>query len=211
MAKLFSSKWLNFFSQCNERKNWLILTLKVESLAELKFDKTFYVKMTQFLLSVHREKKLSHFDPKSWVIGRNKIRPSKVSNWRIFESIRLSMFSQFGSQCWVNLTLIIESIKPFKAGVHLRCESEINVESWGLSSVHTPESSLDICQRAFLTVVDTVHPDVWDYCTISSPRIAYSGRAERKMNVESCFLACGHATESTLWHSWGLCLRASLT
>ena len=29
--------------------------------------------MTQFFRSVHREKKLSHFDPKSWVTGGTKI------------------------------------------------------------------------------------------------------------------------------------------
>ena len=60
-------------------------------------------------LSVHWEKKLSHFDLKSWVTGRIIIRPGKVSNWKIFESIWLSMLSQFDSQCWV-LTLIAETI-----------------------------------------------------------------------------------------------------
>ena len=32
--------------------------------------------MIQFFLSVHREKKLSHFDLKSWVTGGIKIRPN---------------------------------------------------------------------------------------------------------------------------------------
>ena len=76
-----------------ERKKYSHLTNKVESLAELKFDpakwvtgeylsqidstlrveltqhwdSTFKVKMTQFFLSVHWEKKLSHLDLKSWV------------------------------------------------------------------------------------------------------------------------------------------------
>ena len=58
-----------FFSQCTDRKNLVILTWKGESLAELKFDQTFQVKLTQFFLSVHREKKLSHFDLKSGVTG----------------------------------------------------------------------------------------------------------------------------------------------
>ena len=75
--------------------------------------------MTQLFLSMHREKKLSHFDLKGWVSGGIIIRPGKVSNWRIFESIAwtlnlesiwLSMLSQFDSQCWVNLTLNVESI-----------------------------------------------------------------------------------------------------
>ena len=60
--------------------------------------------------TIHREKKLSHFDPKSWVTGGTEIRSGKMGNWRIFESIRLSMLSQFDSQCWVNLTLNVESI-----------------------------------------------------------------------------------------------------
>ena len=39
-------------------------------------DSTFKVKMTQFFLSVHREKKLSHLDLKSWVSGGIKIQPN---------------------------------------------------------------------------------------------------------------------------------------
>ena len=31
VTQLLRSKWLNFFSRCTERKNWVILTLKVES------------------------------------------------------------------------------------------------------------------------------------------------------------------------------------
>ena len=82
--------------------------------------------MTQFFLSVHREKKLTYFDLKSWVTGGTKIWPGKVNNWRIFESIWLSCvesiwlscvepiwlstLSHLDSQCWVNLTLNVESI-----------------------------------------------------------------------------------------------------
>ena len=33
-----------------------------------------------------------------------------MGNWRIFESIWLSMLTQFDSQCWVNLTPNVESI-----------------------------------------------------------------------------------------------------
>ena len=90
-----------FFAQCTERNNWVILTVKVESLAELKFDL------------------------KSWVTGGIIIRPGKMSNWKIFESNGLSMLSQsdfdvesiwlsmlihHDSQCWVNLTLNVESV-----------------------------------------------------------------------------------------------------
>ena len=55
-----------FFAQCNERNNWVILTLKVEALAELKFDPTFQVQMTQFFifsLSAPKEK-IESFWPK---------------------------------------------------------------------------------------------------------------------------------------------------
>ena len=59
-------------------------------------------------LSVHQEKKIRHVDLKSWVTGEIIIRPSKVSNWimyesiwlSIVESIWLSMLSQFDSQYW---------------------------------------------------------------------------------------------------------------
>ena len=51
-----------------------------------------------------------------------------------------------------------------RPGVHLRSESEINVESCFLSSGHTTESTLGqfrhLCQKASPTVVDIVHPDV---------------------------------------------------
>ena len=98
------------FAQCNERNNWVLLTLKVESLVELKFDPTFKAKMTQFFSQCTDRKKMSHFDLKSWDTGGIIIRPGKVSNWRKFESIWLSMLSQLDSQCWVNLTLNVESI-----------------------------------------------------------------------------------------------------
>ena len=47
----------------DSEKNCVIMSLIVESLLELKFDPTSQVKMTQFFLSVHREK--SHIDLKS--------------------------------------------------------------------------------------------------------------------------------------------------
>ena len=71
---------------------------------------------------------------------------------------------------WVWMTLSLENQKLpeiwsiLKAGVHLRSESDINVENWGLPSVQDPESSLGEfwgkCQRAPLTLVSTVHPDI---------------------------------------------------
>ena len=75
--------------------------------------------------TIHREKKLRHFDLKSWVTGGTKIRPCKVGNWEYLsqfnsqcwvnltlnvDSIWLSMLIQFDSQCWFNLTLNVESI-----------------------------------------------------------------------------------------------------
>ena len=66
----------------------------------------FRSKWLNFSLSAPRDK-ISHFDLKSWVTGEIIIRPSKVSNWIMYESIWLSMLSQFDSQCWANLTLNI--------------------------------------------------------------------------------------------------------
>ena len=43
----------------------------------------------------HWKKKWSHFELKSWVTGRTKIRPWIPTNWRIFESIWLSISSRF--------------------------------------------------------------------------------------------------------------------
>ena len=70
----------------HHEKNWVILTFNVESLAELKFNPTFYVKMTQFFLSALREK-MSHFDLQSWVTGGTKIWPNFLGqNYLIFSS-----------------------------------------------------------------------------------------------------------------------------
>ena len=44
-----------------------------------------------------RKEKIESFSPKSWVIGGNKILPGIPSNWRIFESIWLSISSQIDS------------------------------------------------------------------------------------------------------------------
>ena len=130
-------------------------------MAELKFGQTFLVKMTQFFLflSVHREEKMSHFDLKSWVTGGIIIRAGKVSNWRIFESIGLSMLSQFDSQCWVNLdsqcwinlTLNVESIGlSMLSQFDSQCwvNLTLNIESIWLSML----SQLDSHCRANLTL-----------------------------------------------------------
>ena len=66
----------SIFAQCTERNNWVIFTLRVELLAELKFDPSFQVKMTQFFCLCTDWKKLSHFDLKSWVTGGTKILPT---------------------------------------------------------------------------------------------------------------------------------------
>ena len=44
--------------------------------------------MTQYFRSVHQEKKLSHFDPKSWGTGGTKIWPNFLgqNDW-IFRSV----------------------------------------------------------------------------------------------------------------------------
>ena len=67
VTQLLRSKWLNFFSRCTARKNWVILTYNVGSNFSSASDSTFTVKMTQFFLLVHWAKKISHFDLKSWV------------------------------------------------------------------------------------------------------------------------------------------------
>ena len=46
---------------------------------------------------LHWKKKRSHFDLKCWVTDGTKIRPDIQSNWRIFESIWLTISSPFDS------------------------------------------------------------------------------------------------------------------
>ena len=67
VTQLFKSKWLNFFSRCTERE-------RIELFWPKKLGRIFVPPVTQLLrskwlnfLSVHWKKKLSHFDPKSWV------------------------------------------------------------------------------------------------------------------------------------------------
>ena len=66
-------------------------------------DSTFWDKMTQFFLSEHREKKLSHFDLKSWVTGGIRILPNFVrQNDSIFHSVhREKKLSHFDPKSWV--------------------------------------------------------------------------------------------------------------
>ena len=54
-------------------------------------------------LSVHREKKFSHFDYKSWVTGGIKIQPNFLSqNDSIFRSVhREKKLSHFDPKTWV--------------------------------------------------------------------------------------------------------------
>ena len=110
--------------------------------------------MTQFFLSMHRVKKLSHFDLKGWVSGGIIIRPGKVSNWRIFESIAwtlniesiwLSMLCHLDSQCWANLTLNVE---PIRLSMLNQFDSQcwvnltLNVESIRLSMLSQFDSNI---------------------------------------------------------------------
>ena len=53
------------------------------------------------------------------------------------ERPQLSTFISLSDLKWTPALII-----NLRAGVHLRSESEINVESWGLSSSHIPESTL---------------------------------------------------------------------
>ena len=59
--------------------------------------------------SYDTQKKLSHFDIKSWAICGTKIRLSKVGNRRIFESNWLNIKSQIDSTLRVKLTQHWES------------------------------------------------------------------------------------------------------
>ena len=66
---------------------------------------------------MHRNKKWSHFDLKSWVTGGTKVRPSRLRVIGEYlneltlniELNLLSISSQIGSQYWFKLTLNIES------------------------------------------------------------------------------------------------------
>ena len=128
-------KWLDFLGQDDSifslsaprEKNWVILTLKVESWRNQNSIQLFRPKLSHFELKcwvtggtkiwqiVESLAELK-FDLKSWITGVIIIRPGEVNNWTIFESIGLSVLSKFDlskfdSQCWANLTLNVESIR----------------------------------------------------------------------------------------------------
>ena len=78
-----------FFSQRTRRKNSVILTKKVVT-GGIKIQPNFLGQNENDLIfrSVHREKKLSHFDPKTWATGGTKIWHSfLVQNDSIFCSV----------------------------------------------------------------------------------------------------------------------------
>ena len=98
-----------FFLSVHRLKTLSHFDLKSWVTGGTKIWPNFLSQTDYFFSQCSEKKKLSHFDLKSWVTGGIIIRPGKVSNWRIFESIGFSMLSQFDSQCWVNLTLNVES------------------------------------------------------------------------------------------------------
>ena len=148
--------------------------------------------MTQFFLSMHREKKLSHFDLKGWVRCGIIIRPGKVSNWIIFESIGLSMLSQFDSQCWVNLTLNVESIwLSMLSQFDSQCwiNLTLNVESIWLSMLNQFDSQCWInltlnVESTWLSMFSQFDSQCWVNLTL---------------NVESIWLAMLSQLDSQCW------------
>ena len=135
-------------------------TLKVKSLVELKSDPTFKVKMAQYFLSVHREKKLSHFDLKSWVTGGTIFWPGKVSNWRIFESIWLSMLSPFDSPCWVHLTLHVESI-------WLSMYSQFDSQCWANLTLNVEPIWLSMLSQFWFSMLSQFYSQCWVNLTLN--------------------------------------------
>ena len=110
----FQAKMTQFFSQCIESKNWVILTLKSWFTGRTKIRPNFLGQNDSiFFLSVHWEKKLSHFDLKSWVTGGIKIRPNFLGhNDSIFsisaprekiESIDPKSWVTDGTKIWPNV------------------------------------------------------------------------------------------------------------
>ena len=109
-----------------------------------------------------REKKLSHFDIKSWVTGWTKIRPGKVGNWRIFESNRLNNKSQIDSTLrvlltqhwesyWLNIESLIDSTLRVKLTQHWE-SNWVNIETqhWESNWLNI-ESQIDSTLRVKLT------------------------------------------------------------
>ena len=98
---------------------------------------------------------LSPFDLKSWVTGGIIIRPGKVSNWRIFESIELSKLSQFDSQCWFILTLNVEPIiLSMLSQLYSQCwvNLTLNVELIWLSMLSQLDSQRWVNYRLLINV-----------------------------------------------------------
>ena len=109
-----------------EGKNFWIYLSWQKSYKKTVQNDTFYWSAESCIRKYYASRdKLSHFDLKSWVTGGIKFDPAKwvteeylsqfVSQCWVnltlnVESIWLSMLSQFDSQCWVNLTLSVESI-----------------------------------------------------------------------------------------------------
>ena len=164
-----------FSSQCTNRKNWVILTKIVESLAEVLFDPTFLVKITQFFSQCTKRKKLSHFDLKSWVTGGIIIGPVKVSNWRIFKSIGLLMLSQFDFQCRVNLTLNVESI-------WLSMLNQLDSQCWANLNLNV--------EQIRLSMLSQFHYQCWVNLAINVESIWLSMLSQFDLNVESIWLKC---------------------
>ena len=138
-TQLCRSKWLNFLSECTEKKNWVILTLKLSHWRNYnssvqsdyitgeylsQFDSQCWVNLTLNVESIWLSM-LSQFDYQCWVILTLNVWLSKLSKYD-------SMLSQFDSQCWANmtqcwanLTLNVEPIWLFRLSMLSQFDSNI--------------------------------------------------------------------------------------
>ena len=137
---------INIYIYILKPKSWLIWLIEA---SRRPVHNSYFCKLW------YTERKiLSHFDIKSWVTCRTKIRPGKVGNYRIFESNWLNIKSQIDSTLKVKLTqhwesnwLNIESLIGSTLRVKLATHWE---SSWLWLSI---ESQIDSTLRFKLTQI----------------------------------------------------------
>ena len=94
-----------------------------------------------------------------------------MGNWRIFESIWLSMLSQFDSQCWINLTLNVESI-----WLSMLSQFDSQCESIWLSMLSQFDSQCESIWLSRLSQFDSNRARAhWPLCLATGGRVFVAG------------------------------------
>ena len=150
-----------------------------------------YCSNSNILLKLRWKKKLSHFDLKSWVTGGPRI----PSNWRMFDSIWLSISSKFDSD-------ILQLLSTFKVKMS---SFFLSVYAFAIYGIYlfscTKLTNRRFCDSSVLMLVwyERGKFCVLDYLSMTKPRKVLSNKQAREKNAIKYTFVC---PENFVWTIW---------